>query len=132
MKTQTAYLAYANLTPNLKNAYSDFTHQIIIKSLRKNFFSWNYFFEKYGKEFSIGFYINTKKGTDTLKILGPSVSKKMAIVDFSIFLPDEVSDINHYIDLAFEGFGIVLAKFKVDESEILEMKNECKRELNLV
>ena len=132
MKTQTVYLAYANLTPNFKNSYSDFTHQIIIKSLRKNFFSWNCFFEKYGTEFSIGFYINTKKGTDILKILGPSVSKKMKIVDFSIFLPDEVKDLNHYIDLVFEGFGIVLAKLEVDKVEVLEMKNECKQELNLM
>jgi hypothetical protein len=132
MKLQTIYLAYTILTPEFDNPYSTVSHQIIIKILRDRFFSWKPFFEKYQSDFSLGFYISLKKGTEKLTIFGPSISKKMKIVDFSVFLPDEIKDLNHYIDLAFEGFGIVLAKFKVDESEILEMKNECKRELNLV
>ena len=132
MKLQTVYLSYINLTPGFTNIYSDVTHQKVILPLRNHFFEWNHFFEKYGADFSLGFYVSTKRGTEQLEIKGPSISRKMKIVDFSIFLPDQIKDIDHYIDLVFEGVGIVLSRFKVSENEILKMKNECKKDLNLI
>lgn len=131
MKLQTAYLAYTDLTPGHENSFVDFTHKFIIKILRDNFPKWSEFFNKYGKEYSIGFYVSTKKGTNEMKLYGPSISKKLQIVDYTIFLPDEIIDLNHYIDLIFEGVGIVLSKYGVSQREILAMKEKCKRDLDL-
>ncbi|TAE39875.1 MAG: hypothetical protein EAZ50_09375 [Runella slithyformis] len=131
-ETPVLYLSYTDLSPSIENIYIDETHQKIIAVLRRQFLDWSQFFDKYGSEFSLGFFVSTKKGTEQLTIFGPSVSRKMKVVDFSIFLPDEIKDLNHYLDLVFEGIGVVLARFKVDENEILKMKNECKKELNLI
>lgn len=131
MKMQTVYMSYFNLTPNFENKYFHNNHSEIIKILREQFPFWKGIFDKYGDDFSIGFMVTRKKGTEILTIKGPSVSKKMKIVDFSLFLPDEIKDLNHYIDLVFEGVGIVLQKYGVQNSAIEEMKNECKKELEL-
>ncbi len=132
MKLQTAYLTHFNLTPNFENEFFGKEFKSIIKILRNNFINWQGIFDKYGSDFSIGFMITRKKGTEQLTVLGPTVSKKMKIVDYSIFLPDEIKDLNHYIDLVFEGIGIVLAKFNVSEDEVTNMKIECMTELNLL
>lgn len=58
--------------------------------------------------------------------------KKMKIVDYTMFLPEEIKDLGHYIDLIFEGFTFFLAKYNVPESTVSGMKDECKRELELV
>lgn len=132
MRLQTVYLSYTDLTPGLENNFCDISHQSLIKPLRKRFITWKGFFQKYGHEFSLGFFVSTKKDTEKIVVLGPSISKKKNIADYSIFLPDEIKDLNHYIDLVFYGIQQVLAKYNVSESEILEMKAECKKELNLI
>lgn len=131
MKIQTLYISYIDLTPGLENKYAEIAHKSIINTLRLSFFSWNSFFSNYGKEYSIGFFVTTKKGTSNLITYGPTLSKRKIIVDYSIFLPDEIRGIEHYIDLVFEGFKVILTKYEVPEDEILRMKNECKRELDL-
>jgi hypothetical protein len=131
MKLQTAYLSYINLTPNFENKFFHSNHKEIINILRKYFNTWEGFFIKYSPDFSIGFMVLRKEGTDKLIIKGPSISKKMKIVDFSIFLPDEIIDLSHYIDLIFEGFNLILCKYKVSETEVNKMKNECKKELSI-
>lgn len=131
MKLQTAYVSYVNLTPDLKNSFSSVSHQQIMTPLRKHFFQWSVFFDKYGSDYSMGFFITTMKGINQIEIKKPSVSKKMKIVDYSIFLPDEIKDLNHYIDLVFEGIGIVLGKFNVPLEEVEKMKSECKVEIGL-
>lgn len=130
MKLQTAYMSYFNLTPNFENKYFHSNHAEVIKILREHFPLWKGIFEKYGDDFSIGFMVTRKRGTEVLTIKGPSVSKKMKVVDFSLFLPDEIKDLNHYIDLVFEGVGVVLARYGVPDREILEMKEKCKNEIS--
>lgn len=129
MKLQTVYLAYTSLTPGLKNVYSTATHKKIIEVLRDKFFLWNNFFEKHGSDYSLGFYISKKEGTDKLTYFGPSISKKMKIVDYTMFIPDDIKTLDEYLDLVFEGFEYFLNKYKVDSLEIEKMKNECKKEL---
>lgn len=131
MKLQTLYLSYIDLTPGLENNYADLTHKELINILRNHFFSWRSFFLSYDKDYSIGFFISTKKGTSNVNVYGPSKSKKKKIVDYSIFLPDEIIDLNHYINLVFEGIGTVLAKYEVSENEVVGMRDECKRELGV-
>ncbi|UBM60816.1 hypothetical protein LAG90_09225 [Marinilongibacter aquaticus] len=131
MKIQTAYLSYFNLTPNFENEFFHKNHEEIITVLRRHFPEWKKIKDKHGKGFSIGFMVTRKKGTDNLTIKGPSISKKLQIVDYTIFLPDEITDLNHYIDLVFEGIGTVLAKYNIPESEALTMKIECKNEMAL-
>jgi uncharacterized protein YfkK (UPF0435 family) len=131
MKQQTAYMSYFNLTPNFENKFFHSNHQEIIEVLRKYFPNWTKIFEKHGEGFSIGFMVTRKRGTENLTIKGPSVSKKLQIVDYSIFLPDEIKDLNHYIDLIFEGVGIVLAKYDISKSEISKMKEECKIDISI-
>jgi hypothetical protein len=131
MREQTVYISYLILTPNFKNPYFSEGHEGLIKTLRKIFCKWHLFFQSHGIKYSLGLSINRKKETDFLFIKGPKISKKDEIVDFSIFLPDEIKNLNHYIDLVFDGIGEVLSKYKVDQSHILEMKEECKKELGL-
>lgn len=121
---------YLILTPGMDNIYMKDSQTGIKNTLRKHFWEWQGFFDKY-KNFSLSFYIVMKLGTTKLNIKGPSISKKIEVVDYSIFLPDEIKDLNHYIDLVFEGIGIVLAKFNVPSEDVEKMKNECKKELNL-
>ncbi len=132
MKLQTLYISYVNLSPGLKNPYDLLSDQELIKPLRENFFKWQTFFDKYGSDYSLGFFITTMAGTNQLEIKKPSISKKMKIVEYSIFLPDEIKDLNNYIDLVFEGIGIVLEKFTISENEVTSMKIQCKTELNLL
>jgi hypothetical protein len=131
MKTQTVYLSYIALTPNFENNCFGQSHSEILKPLRDNFRYWNGFFNKYDLEYSIGFIVASKKGTNRLEIKGPTLWKRKKYVDFSIFLPDEIKDLDHYIDLVFEGIGLVLAKYEVPDSVIQEMNSECKKELGL-
>lgn len=125
------YLLYGNLTPQIKNRFDEVSHLILIKVLRNHFQDWIDFETKYSPEFSLGLFITTQFGTQELVVKGPKISKKMKIVNYSIFLPDEIKDLNHYIDLVFEGIGIVLSRYNVPESEIAKMKNECKSELRV-
>ncbi|MFD2520352.1 hypothetical protein [Emticicia soli] len=132
MKLQTLYISYINLSPGLKNPYDLLSHKELIKPLRENFFKWHAFFDKYGSDYSLGFFITTMVGTNQLEIKKPSISKKMKIVEYAIFLPDEIKDLNNYIDLVFEGISIVLEKFSISENEVTSMKIQCKTELNLL
>ncbi len=118
------------LTPGLNNSYSTPTHHVFRNKLLKHFDNWNYYHSKF-PEYSLCFYFVKKRGSDNVRIKGPSISKKMNVVDYSIFLPDEINDLNQYIEFAFEGIGKVLDKYQVPETEILEMKAECKKELGL-
>jgi hypothetical protein len=132
MKIQTIYLAYTDLTPGLQNQFVDETHKSLIKTLRVLFKNWDSFFQKHGKDFSIGFYISTQKGTDKLKLLGPSISKKMEIVDYTMFIPDDIQNLDGYINMVFEGFEYFLARYGINKLEIETMKNDCKKELDLL
>ena len=64
-------------------------------------------------------------------MVGPSISKKMKITDFSIFLPDEVKDVKEYLDFVFEGIAIAMAKYDVSKDEFNQIKDECKHELGI-
>jgi hypothetical protein len=131
MTKQTVYLSYTNLTPGLKNNHGSNSHQTIIKTLREHFFQWSGFFLKHGNDYSIGFYISTKKGTEKLNYFGPSISKKMKIVDYTMFIPDEIKNLENYLDTVFEGFEHFLTQYSIGSLEIEAMKNECKKELGL-
>lgn len=118
------------LTPGYYDKYYDRLYE----PFKKNFNIYNYLWQNEAnklKDYKLTFYIITKKGTEFLKIKGPSISKKNQLVDYSIFLPDQIKDLHHYIDLVFEGFGIVFNKYGVSDEEALEMKNECIKELGL-
>ena len=125
------FVTYVDITPNFGNPFSNFTHKVLVEKLRKHFARWDGFFEKY-KDYSLGFIICTKYGTENLEIKGPSISRKLKIVDFSVFLPDEIKNESHYLDFVFSGIELALTEYKVLASEILDIKNECKRELNII
>jgi hypothetical protein len=131
MRLKTAYVSYIDLTPGLSSEKYEVAHKSLIHILRAKFPLLKGFISTYGENFSIGFFICTKKETQSLKVLGPNKNKKNEKVEYSIFLPDEIKDLNHYIELIFEGIGLILLKYGVLESEILEMKSECIRELGL-
>jgi hypothetical protein len=88
--------------------------------------------------YSLGFIVTTKRGIGELKVKGPSISRKMKLVDFSIFLPEKsealnpkkAEDINSYLDLVFLGISIALAKYQISKAEIEKINDECKHELN--
>lgn len=121
------FLSYANLTPGLKNKYSNSTHQLMIKKLRKYYLNWVGFSSKYPNS-NIGFIVITKKGIKKLEIKGPSISKKYNIVDFSIFLPEVCVSLDEYIKLVFEGISLCLNMYDVNEIEVETIMNECLQE----
>ena len=129
MKEKRVYVTYVGLTPGLENIYHDFTHDAIVNCLREHFDSWQGFFSKYDN-YSLGFYVVTKKGIAVLETKGPSISKKMQIADFSIFLPEIIDNQDHYIDLVFQGISIILLKYNVSIDEVMSIKLECKKELS--
>ena len=124
------YLSYLNLTPGLTNQFSDESHQVVIRLLRKEFSSWSGFFSKY-PDFDLGFIVVTKKNNQDLIVRGPAVSKKEKLIDYSIFLPEVLPDLSQYLDLIFEGFSKVVSNFGVDRNNIMRLKSQCKSELRL-
>lgn len=122
------YLSYLDLSPELNNTFARETHQVVINLLRREFDSWDGFSTKYDG-FDLGFIVVTKKGISKLEVHGPSISKKSKLVDYSIFLPEILSDLLQYIDLIFEGFNQVVSNFGVDGDSIMSLKNQCKDEL---
>ncbi len=129
MKENRVYVVFCDLSPELDNLYIDVSHSLLITILRKYFKNWIGFFEKH-ENYSLGFYITTKKGVGQLEIKGPSISRKMQIVDFSIFLPEEIRGLDHHTDLVFEGILLILQRFNVSEADVLEIKQEFKLILN--
>ena len=130
MKLQTFYLSYLDLSPALSNSFSSVSHQIIAQNIRSIFFTWDFFLTKY-PEYSIGFIVVTKIGTTEWAVKGPSISKKMKIIDYSIFLPDTEYDLNLYVDFIFEGIFIALRKYKIDNESLILIKDKCKMELGI-
>ena len=124
------YLSYIDLSPELRNHFSDSTHTILIEALNKEFLTWTEYFDKY-PEYDLGFIITTKIGVDELFVKGPSISKKMKVVDYTIFLPNIINDIEQYVNLVFEGINIVLKKYNIDGNNIIAIREICKEELNL-
>ena len=110
------YLSYIDLTPGLENLFSNTSHQALISFLRANFNNWTGFFQKY-PDHSLGLIIVTKKGVNELSIKGPSISSKSKLVDYSIFLPEDIRNMNDYLDNVFMGLKTILKNYKVDESE---------------
>lgn len=51
------------------------------------------------------------------------------VVDYSIFIPNSDYDIDQYIDLVFEGIGISLKGYQVEENQIILMREESKKNL---
>jgi hypothetical protein len=70
-------------------------------------------------------------GEDKLNIKGPSIFKKGKDVEYSIFLPEKIDGMNHYVDLVMEGVFLAVERYGVGPKEIEYIKNECKIELGL-
>lgn len=121
---------YLELTPNFENKFRSISSVVIKETLNNCFDSWDGFLAKY-PGYGLSLYIVKKRGMFELLVKGPTISKKNKVLDYSIFLPDEIKDLNLYIDLVFEGVGVVLSKYKVSEGVIEKMKEECKKELGL-
>jgi hypothetical protein len=124
------YICYTILSVGLSNEFHIPTHHVLEDALSKYFPTWQKFFAKY-EGYSLGFFVSKKRGTEGLKVLGPSISRKMKVVDFSIFLPDEVKDMNEYVDLVFSGISSALAKYDVSKEELERIRDECKNELGI-
>lgn len=131
------YISYVGLAPDLGNPFFSLTNETVVKSFRSRYLGWQNFFARY-EGYSLGFIIVTDRGINELFIEGPSASKKLKLVDFSIFLPEEIEnlkpdksrDVGKYLDLVFSGITEALSKFEVSETEINKIKEECKRELH--
>ena len=124
------YFSYLNLTPGLRNPYSQSTHNVFRNAILERFLSWDGFFKKY-PEYSLGFTISTKGDNFELTVKGPSVYRKDKDIDFSIRLLNTAYDLNGYTDLVFEGIAIALKKYDVNEEEIFSIRDACKKELGL-
>lgn len=124
------YLSYINLTPGLQNRFSDSTHKIVIEVLRRKFETWTGFFDKY-TSWNLGYIITTKKGVEELEVKGPTIFKRDKLVDYTIFLPDVNYSLEEYIEFVFKGIAVSLKEYGVEDSAVILMREECRRDLNL-
>lgn len=105
-------LSYINLTPGLKNEFSSTAHHSLLKILRRHYESWTGFFERH-PDFKIGFIIATKKDVVEVEVKGPSITNKFKVVDFTIFLPQDVNSMKNYLDNFFKGLNIFFKKYNI-------------------
>jgi hypothetical protein len=134
----TLFVSYIDLSVGLRNPFNNLTHQIVVRNLRERFLGWKGFFDKY-EEYSLGFIVATQKGTGKLSVKGPSISRKMKVVDFSIFLPDHVAEllptstdnVLSYLDAVFAGISSALDQYGIKESEIEVIREKSKREIQV-
>lgn len=121
---------YLELTPNFNNEFMPSTSRCIKNVLNKHFGRWEGFKNEY-PDYILSIFFVKKRGTDSLLIKGPTVSKRYKTVEYSLFLLDEINDLSYYLDTVFDGIGIILEKYGVSNSEVLNMKKECKKDLEL-
>jgi hypothetical protein len=133
----TIHFYYFDLSPDLRNDFIDFTHRVLEGTFRKYFVDWHGFSDKYvGKD--MGFAVATKRGIKNLEVKGPTVSRGSKIVDFSIFLPENIEtlcpqnpdDIQIYLDLVFSGIKTALARYGISDEEIERLRDFCRLELD--
>lgn len=110
------YLSYIDLSPGLENKFSTTSHHPIINVLRRHFNDWTEFFAKH-PDYSLGLIVATKAGIVDLNVKGPTISKKSKTVDYSIFIPQDIKDMNTYLDSVFEGLNIILKKYNITETD---------------
>jgi hypothetical protein len=122
------FLSYIDLTPDLENPFTNVAHKSIIDVLRSHFVMWSGFLNKY-PDYDIGFIVATKREITALEIKGPSISKKMKVVDFTIYLPNRSYNLSEYIDLVFDGVATSLQKYDIERKDIEIMKVKCKSDL---
>lgn len=110
------YLSYINLTPGLENEFSTPSHHAIVNVLREHFNDWNGFFDKY-PDYHIGLIVATKEGVGNVDIKGPTISKKIKRVDYSIFIPENTKNMKMYLDNFFNGLNIILENYNTKATE---------------
>jgi hypothetical protein len=119
--------AYIDLTPGLSNPVNNPTHKVLVAELNKSFVAWKTFHIKYDG-YKLVFYLTTQRGTSSTYIKGPARSKIKKYLEYSIFIKDEaVENRDTYIDEAFEGVAMVSEKFNVLKSEIMRVREDCKK-----
>ena len=109
-------IAYIDLTPGLRNNFATPSHHPIVKILRTYENEWTGFHEKH-PDFSLGFTVATKGGVKELEVKGPTIFRKLKSVDYSIFLPDDIQNMNDYLDNVFKGISHVLEKYNVIKTD---------------
>lgn len=127
---QNILFAYFDLSPKIKNKYDIITHKIFRKYLETIYLNWKSVFEEFN-DYSIGFDITTDENVKEIITKGPKVSKKTKVIRFTILLPSVKYSLEQYIDYIFEGIMVSLKKYKINEEELIDIKNKCKNELGV-
>jgi hypothetical protein len=109
-------LVYINLTPGLENSFIKLSHHPIINVLRTHEREWAGFYQKY-PDYSLGLTVVTEKGVNALEVKGPTVSRKLKNIDYSIFLPENIQNMNDYLENIFNGVNTVLEQNNVTRTE---------------
>ncbi len=123
-------IVHVDLSPGLENKFADSVGSSLREILTNNFLSWSNFFKKF-PEYSLCFYIVTKKGVEEVEIKGPGIFKKNTEVEYSIFLPEKADNVISYIDAIFEGLSKILKNYEIEKNKIDEMKKQLLELLNL-
>lgn len=125
-------ITYFDFSANvgLENHFSNATHRIIWEILNAHFPNWKGFRQR-KQDYKLWFTLVTKKDVMHLEVKGPDISRRHKEYHYAIYLPENIADVNAYIDLVFQGFAQVLTEFDVSQDEIETIKQECKIRLNL-
>jgi YD repeat-containing protein len=109
-------------------------HSVLHDVLNTHARSWGPFFKKRTdpQEWSLGLLPTLKAGQRELEVRGPSVSRAYKMVDYAIWLPEDVaSDFDRYVNVILAGIEQVLLRYQVSPEEIAQIKRECRERLGL-
>ena len=126
-----ASVAYIYLDPDVDNPCQSFAHKALERRLNEHFPEWEGF-HKANPNFNLGFVVGMNLGIAKLEVKGPTKFKGMQTVDYSIFLPtwvrdldcSKASDVETYITLFVNGVERCMEKYKVPASEFSSLHSE--------
>lgn len=123
-------IVHVDLSPELKNEFRKSVGLELSEILKRNFLSWKGFFDKF-PNYSLCFYIVTKKEVEEIEIKGPGIFKKDKEIEYSLFMPNISYNILTYIDTIFEGLSRILENYGIEANDVKKMKQELLASLNL-
>lgn len=125
------YLSYIYLEPDNSNPFQSVVHNALWSTLTRHFLNWKGFKERYS-ESDLGLIVAMKDAVEHLTVKGPTIIRGSRAVDFTIFLPNRISegdpsrksDVEDYVRLIVEGVGEALGDCDLSKLEFEEIIQE--------
>ncbi len=123
-------LVYLNLSTAIIDTFSSVSHKVFDHVLNDHFQNWTGFLSKY-PAFDLGITISTNADNEPLQVKGPTIFKRLKVIDYSIFIPADTKDLQQYVELICDGIYMATEKYGVTGDEIKKIEKECKERMNM-